>query len=103
MNDMLSRMQKYSSELKKPEVFNSYEDLKDLYPRLLGRESVIKIIASESIDPAKECIAAIMADLPKMIGFKQHVDALLPFIEYLTDCIAGRKKFGEDIITNWRL
>jgi hypothetical protein len=103
MKDMLSRIQSYSNEFKKPKIFASYVELKNLYPKLPDREEVIRVITSESTTSAQKHVEPIFEDIKKMIGFQDHTNIILPYLSYVVDCLNGKNKFNEDIITNWRL
>jgi len=103
MKDMLSRLQNYSDNYRPGRVFRSYEELRNLYPRLPNREEVLVAITSETITNAQKHMGPILEDLGRMIGFKERKDAILPYLNYLLEFMKGDRRYNEDISTNWGL
>ena len=103
MKDMLSRIEKYTDGYKNKDIFNKYEELRELYPNLPDREEVYKSIVSPNVKRATNHIDTIINDLSKMIGFQENSEAVLNYFKYVIAYLKGNEKFNGNLAVNWRL
>ena len=103
INDILSRLKKYSDNFNNMDILKKYDDLRDLYPNIPDRSSVYHTVTNEGISMALSRSNLILSDMQKMIGYKKHSKYILDYFRYVADYFTHKNKYTESIVDNWRL
>jgi len=98
MEDTLSRIKACTNSFQDLKVISSTNNLKEIYPNVLGIFDLYKVICSKDLTIAKVHLNTILDDLTKMVGFEKRKDS----IEQMFRCIYDGTKFCPDLEKNWR-
>ncbi len=80
--DVLSRTKLLTDGFRQLSKFSTYNHVREVYPRIPDRRSVITAIRAKEPVLARRCLDNIADDLAEMLTFKDHEKSVAKFIEY---------------------
>jgi hypothetical protein len=98
MEDMISRVKHCTNNYKNLNEFDKDEHVRELYPNLPPLMEVYRCICSPTLHSIQSHMAALRADIEKMIGYAKHAKNIENFFNMSYE----PHKVSENVEHNWR-
>lgn len=103
IQDMMTRIREYTNNYTNLKLFDNYNDMRALYPKLPSKEEVYLAITSADIRRPLQYLETLQKDLSNMIGYQKREQTIGEYFKYIYNAIEKGDIFDGNVENNWRL